>query len=248
MAEEYLEGRNAVLEALRSGRPVNKILLAAGSRPGPLQELRRLARERGILVQEVERAHLDRMSLTGKHQGVIAQALAKEYVAVEDILQIARERREAPFLLLLDGIEDPHNLGALIRTAECAGVHGVVVPRRRAAPLTAAVGRASAGALEYMAVAQVANLAQYIEELKGQGIWVVGADPQGEQVYTEANLTGPIAVVIGGEGRGIRRLVKEKCDFLVKLPMRGRISSLNASVAGSLLMYEIVRQRAQGVG
>ncbi|HHY36509.1 MAG TPA: 23S rRNA (guanosine(2251)-2'-O)-methyltransferase RlmB [Firmicutes bacterium] len=244
MAEEIIEGRNAVLEALRSGRPIGKILVAAGSRPGPLQELRRLARERGIPVQEVDRTRLDRLSGTGKHQGVIARALAREYATVEEILQIARERGEDPFLLLLDGIEDPHNLGALIRTAECAGVHGVVVPKRRAAGLTAAVGRASAGALEYMAVAQVPNLARCIEELKGQGIWVVGADPQGEQVYTAADLTGPIAVVIGGEGKGIGRLVKEKCDFLVQLPMRGRISSLNASVAGSLLMYEILRQRA----
>ncbi|MGI6143804.1 MAG: 23S rRNA (guanosine(2251)-2'-O)-methyltransferase RlmB [bacterium] len=246
MVEENIEGRNAVLEALRSGRPIGKILVAEGSRPGPLQELRRLARERGVLVQEVERMRLDRMSLTGKHQGVIALALAKEYVTVDDILRVARERQEEPFLLVLDGIEDPHNLGALIRTAEGAGVHGVVVPKRRAAPLTAAVGRASAGALEYMAVAQVPNLARCIEDLKSRGLWVVGADPQGEQVYTAADLTGPIAVVIGSEGKGIHRLVKEKCDFLVTLPMRGRISSLNASVAGSLVMYEIVRQRAGG--
>ncbi len=246
MVEENIEGRNAVLEALRSGRPIGKILVAEGSRPGPLQELRRLARERGVLVQEVERMRLDRMSLTGKHQGVIALALAKEYVTVDDILRVARERQEEPFLLVLDGIEDPHNLGALIRTAEGAGVHGVVVPKRRAAPLTAAVGRASAGALEYMAVAQVPNLARCIEDLKSRGLWVVGADPQGEQVYTDADLTGPIAVVIGSEGKGIHRLVKEKCDFLVTLPMRGRISSLNASVAGSLVMYEIVRQRAGG--
>ncbi|HHW91280.1 MAG TPA: 23S rRNA (guanosine(2251)-2'-O)-methyltransferase RlmB [Firmicutes bacterium] len=246
MVEENIEGRNAVLEALRSGRPIGKILVAEGSRPGPLQELRRLARERGVLVQEVERMRLDRMSLTGKHQGVIALALAKEYVTVDDILRVARERQEEPFLLVLDGIEDPHNLGALIRTAEGAGVHGVVVPKRRAAPLTAAVGRASAGALEYMAVAQVPNLARCIEDLKSRGLWVVGADPQGERVYTAADLTGPIAVVIGSEGKGIHRLVKEKCDFLVTLPMRGRISSLNASVAGSLVMYEIVRQRAGG--
>jgi 23S rRNA (guanosine2251-2'-O)-methyltransferase len=246
VVEENIEGRNAVLEALRSGRPIGKILVAEGSRPGPLQELRRLARERGVLVQEVERMRLDRMSLTGKHQGVIALALAKEYVTVDDILRVARERQEEPFLLVLDGIEDPHNLGALIRTAEGAGVHGVVVPKRRAAPLTAAVGRASAGALEYMAVAQVPNLARCIEDLKSRGLWVVGADPQGEQVYTAADLTGPIAVVIGSEGKGIHRLVKEKCDFLVTLPMRGRISSLNASVAGSLVMYEIVRQRAEG--
>jgi 23S rRNA (guanosine2251-2'-O)-methyltransferase len=246
VVEENIEGRNAVLEALRSGRPIGKILVAEGSRPGPLQELRRLARERGVLVQEVERMRLDRMSLTGKHQGVIALALAKEYVTVDDILRVARERQEEPFLLVLDGIEDPHNLGALIRTAEGAGVHGVVVPKRRAAPLTAAVGRASAGALEYMAVAQVPNLARCIEGLKSRGLWVVGADPQGEQVYTAADLTGPIAVVIGSEGKGIHRLVKEKCDFLVTLPMRGRISSLNASVAGSLVMYEIVRQRAGG--
>jgi 23S rRNA (guanosine2251-2'-O)-methyltransferase len=246
VVEENIEGRNAVLEALRSGRPIGKILVAEGSRPGPLQELRRLARERGVLVQEVERMRLDRMSLTGKHQGVIALALAKEYVTVDDILRVARERQEEPFLLVLDGIEDPHNLGALIRTAEGAGVHGVVVPKRRAAPLTAAVGRASAGALEYMAVAQVPNLARCIEDLKSRGLWVVGADPQGEQVYTAADLTGPIAVVIGSEGKGIHRLVKEKCDFLVTLPMRGRISSLNASVAGSLVMYEIVRQRAGG--
>ena len=243
MVEENIEGRNAVLEALRSGRPIGKILVAEGSRPGPLQELRRLARERGVLVQEVERMRLDRMSLTGKHQGVIALALAKEYVTVDDILRVARERQEEPFLLVLDGIEDPHNLGALIRTAEGAGVHGVVVPKRRAAPLTAAVGRASAGALEYMAVAQVQTRPVYRRPEK-PGSLGSGGRPQGEQVYTAADLTGPIAVVIGSEGKGIHRLVKEKCDFLVTLPMRGRISSLNASVAGSLVMYEIVRQRA----
>lgn len=243
MTHETVEGRNAVLEALRSGRPLNKIFIARGIRPAFLAQLQQLARKRGVVVQEVDRKRLDEMAVTRNHQGVIAQAMPKEYVCLEDILAIARDRQEDPFLLLLDGIEDPYNLGALLRTAEAAGVHGVVIPKRRAAGLTAAVARASAGAVEYVAVARVPNLAQCIEELKSLSIWVVGSDPQGKDLYAGVDLTGPIAIVIGGEGHGIHRLVKEKCDFLVRLPMRGRISSLNASVAGSLVLYEVVRQR-----
>ncbi|NLJ33982.1 MAG: 23S rRNA (guanosine(2251)-2'-O)-methyltransferase RlmB [Firmicutes bacterium] len=245
MAEDTIEGRNTVLEALRSGgRPLHKIYMLAGKKSGPLREIQRLAQKKGIDLEEVGRGRLNQLAITRNHQGVIALAAAKEYVELATILNLARERREDPFLLILDGIEDPHNLGALLRSAEGAGVHGVVIPKRRAAQLTAAVGRASAGAMEYMAVAQVTNLTRAIKELQEQGIWVAGAHPQGEKLYTDADLTGPIAIVIGAEGRGIRRLIKENCDFLLSLPMKGRISSLNASVAGSLFMYEVVRQRA----
>lgn len=246
MAEDTIEGRNMVLEALRSGeRTLHKIFMVASRRkPGPLGEIKQLARKKGIQVEEVGKGHLNQLSVTRNHQGVIALAAAKEYVGLADILNRARERREEPFILILDGIQDPHNLGALLRSAEGAGVHGVIIPKHRAASLTAAVGRASAGAMEYMAVAQVTNLTRAIKELQEQGIWVAGAHPQGEKLYTDADLTGPIAIVIGAEGRGIRRLIKENCDFLLSLPMKGRISSLNASVAGSLFMYEVVRQRA----
>lgn len=249
MAEDTIEGRNTVLEALRSGeRPVYKIFMLAGGKSGPREEIQHLAGKMGIELEEVGKGRLNQLSVTRNHQGVIALAAAKEYVEVADILNQARERREEPFILILDGIEDPHNLGALLRSAEGAGVHGVVIPKRRAAQLTAAVGRASAGAMEYMAVAQVTNLTRTIKELQKEGVWVAGADPRGKKSYTDADLTGPIALVIGSEGRGIRRLVKENCDFLLFLPMRGRISSLNASVAGSLLMYEVLRQRTRGDG
>lgn len=246
MEAENLEGRNAVLEALRSKRPLNKILLARGSKPNFLREIRQLARERGIVVQEIDRKKLDQMATTANHQGIIAQAAPKPYAQIEDILALAQARSEEPMLLVLDGIEDPHNLGALIRSADGAGVHGVVIPKRRAVGLTATVSRASAGAVEYIDVAQVTNLARCLDQLKDNGLWIVGADPEGEHLYTEVDLTGPIAIVIGSEGKGIRRLVKEKCDLLVRLPLRGRISSLNASVAGSLVLYEVVRQRTRG--
>jgi 23S rRNA (guanosine2251-2'-O)-methyltransferase len=242
---ENIEGRNAVLEALRSQRPLDKIYLVRANRSKPLEEIRRLAREQGIAVQELGKRRLDQISVTQNHQGVIARAPVKAYVGIEEILAVAEDKKQAPLLLILDGIEDPHNLGALIRSAEGAGAHGVVITKHRAAGLTAAVSRASAGAVEYMPVAQVTNLARCLDSLKEAGLWIVGTEPSGEHLYTEVDLVGPIGIVIGSEGQGIRRLVKEKCDFLVRLPLRGRISSLNASVAGSLLMYEADRQRTK---
>ncbi len=240
--DEQLEGRNAVLEALRAGRPVNKILLAAGTASGPIREITRLAREKNIPVQEVDRKKLDSLG-SGASQGVIALAAAKEYVAVDDLLAAAWEKQEAPFLLILDRLEDPQNFGSLLRTADVAGVHGVIIAKNRAVGLTAAVGRASAGAIEYVPVARVTNLSQTIDELKAQGIWIAGADMTGETLYYQANLTGPLALVIGSEGEGISRLVREKCDFLVRIPLQGKISSLNAAVAGAIMLFEAVRQR-----
>lgn len=240
---EKLEGRNPVLEALKSERTINKILIAKGEKHGSIREIIRLAREKHLVIQEVERKKLDSLAESGSHQGIIAFVAPKAYVEVEDILKIAEENGEAPFLVLLDGVEDPHNLGSIMRTADGAGAHGIVIPQRRAVGLTAVVGKTSAGAMEYLPVARITNMVQTIEKLKERGIWVVGADMDGQDYYYQANLTGSVALVIGGEGKGLSRLVKEKCDFLVRIPMKGRVSSLNAAVAGSLLMYEIARQR-----
>ncbi|MCL4426291.1 MAG: 23S rRNA (guanosine(2251)-2'-O)-methyltransferase RlmB [Firmicutes bacterium] len=241
MDNDQIEGKNVVLEALRAGRPINRILLAEGMRQ--LQEIRGLARQLGIPVELVKRERLDRESVTGRHQGVIAQAAAKGYAELEDLLSLAAQRGQAPLLLVLDGIEDPHNLGALLRTVETAGAHGVVIPKHHAVGLTAAVARASAGAMEYVSVARVTNLVRAIGELQEAGLWVYGADANGEKIYWETDLRRPLALVVGGEDRGISRLVKEKCDLLVRIPMQGSISSLNASVAGALLLYEARRQR-----
>lgn len=240
---ERLEGRNPILEALKSGRTINKILIAKGEKHGSIREIIGLARSKGLLIQEVDRKKLDTLAESGSHQGVMAFVAPKAYVQVEDILENAKEREEPPFLVLLDGVEDPHNLGSILRSADGAGVHGVIIPQRRAVGLTAIVGKTSAGAMEYLPVARINNMAQTIDNLKEQGLWVVGADMDGQDYYYQANLTGPIALVIGGEGKGIGRLVKEKCDFLVRIPMKGQVSSLNAAVAGSLLMYEVARQR-----
>ena len=240
--ENQLEGRNAVLEVLKSGRDIEKIIVQKGNVEGTIRRIAGMAKERGIVVQEAARQKLDEMSQTKNHQGVIAIVSEHEYAEVDDILRSAAEKGEKPFIIILDNITDPHNLGAVIRTAECAGAHGVIIPKRRSVGLTAVVGKTSAGALEYMPVASVTNIARTIEELKKQGVWVACADMDGEDYY-DASLDGAIALVIGSEGEGVSRLVKEKCDFTVSIPMYGKISSLNASVAGALLMYEVVRQR-----
>lgn len=237
-----IEGRNAVLEAFRSGKTIDRLFVLDGCKDGPVQTILREAKKGDTLVQFVEKERLNRMSETKKHQGVIAVAAAYTYASVEDILDRAREREEPPFVMILDGIEDPHNLGAIIRTANVAGAHGVIIPRRRAVGLTATVAKASAGALSYTLVAKVTNISQTIQELKEHGLWFVCADMDGELMYRQ-NLTGPIGLVIGNEGEGVSRLVKEHCDLTASIPMKGDIDSLNASAAAAVLAYEIVRQR-----
>ena len=237
-----IEGRNAVLEAFRSGRTIDKIYVLDGCQDGPVRTIVREAKKHGSLINFVTKERLSQLSETGKHQGVIAQVAAYEYSTIDDMLKLAEERGEAPFLILLDNIEDPHNLGAIIRTANLAGAHGVIIPKRRAVGLTATVAKTSAGALNYTPVAKVTNLVKTMEELKEKGLWFVCADMDGEQMY-DLNLTGPIGLVIGNEGEGVGRLVKENCDFVAGIPMKGQINSLNASVAAGVLAYEIVRQR-----
>ncbi len=240
--ELTIEGRNAVTEAFRSGKTIDKLFVLDGCQDGPVRTIIREAKKYDTIINYVSKERLDQMSETGKHQGVIAMAAAYEYAEVEDILALAAEKGEPPFIFLLDNIEDPHNLGAIIRTANLAGAHGVIIPKRRAVGLTATVARTSAGALNYTPVAKVTNLSKTIEELKKQGIWFVCADMGGESMY-RLNLTGPIGLVIGNEGEGVSRLVKEKCDYIASIPMKGDIDSLNASVAAGVLAYEIVRQR-----
>ena len=243
--EEFtIEGRNAVIEAYRAGRPIDKLFILDGCQDGPILTIKREAKAKQTPVKFVTKERLDQLSETGKHQGVIAYAAAYEYATVEEILDNARQKDEAPFLFLLDNIEDPHNLGAIIRTANLAGAHGVIVPKNRAAGLTAVVAKTSAGALNFTPVARVTNLAKTIEELKKEGIWFVCADMGGTTMY-DLNLKGPIGLVIGNEGEGVGRLVKEKCDMVASIPMKGDIDSLNASVAAGVLAYEIVRQRLQ---
>lgn len=231
-----------MIEAFRAGKTIDKVFVLDGCQDGPVRTVVREAKKRDVILNFVTKERLDQMSETGKHQGVIAFAAAYEYAGVEDILAAAREKGEEPFLILLDNIEDPHNLGAIIRTANLAGAHGVIIPKRRAAGLTAAVAKASAGAINYTPVAKVTNLSATIEELKEQGLWFVCADMDGEAMY-HLNLKGPIGLVIGSEGEGVSRLVKEKCDMAASIPMKGEIGSLNASVAAGVLAYEIVRQR-----
>ena len=240
--ELTIEGRNAVLEAFRSGKTIDRLFVLDGCQDGPVRTIVREAKKHDTIVNFVPKERLDSMSETGHHQGVMAYAAAYEYAEVEDILKIAEEKGEPPFLFLLDGIEDPHNLGAIIRTANLAGAHGVIIPKRRAVGLTATVARTSAGALNYTPVAKVTNMAATIEDLKKRGIWFVCADMGGESMY-RLNLTGPIGLVIGNEGEGVSRLVKEKCDMIASIPMKGDIDSLHASVATGVLAYEIVRQR-----
>ena len=240
--ENIIEGRNAVLEAFRSGKPVDKLYVLDGCQDGPVRTIVREARKHDTIIQFVEKERLAQLSETGRHQGVIAYAAAYEYSEVSDMLELARERGEDPFIILLDNIEDPHNLGAIIRTANLAGANGVIIPKRRAVGLTATVAKTSAGALNYTPVAKVTNLKKTMEELKKEGLWFVCADMGGEAMY-DLNLTGPIGLVIGNEGEGVSRLVKETCDFVASIPMKGDIDSLNASVATGVLAYEIVRQR-----
>ena len=242
--EEFtIEGRNAVLEAFRAGKTIDKLYIQNGCKDGPIQSILREAKKGDTIINFVEKERLDQMSTSGKHQGVIAQAAAYEYAEVEDILAAAEAKGEAPFILILDGIEDPHNLGAIIRTANQAGAHGIIIPKRRAAGLTAVVARTSAGAINYTPVAKVTNIVRTMEELKKRGIWFVCADMDGDVMY-RVDMTGPIGLVIGNEGNGVSRLVKEACDFTASIPMKGDVDSLNASVAAGVLAYEIVRQRA----
>ena len=240
--ENIIEGRNAVLEAFRAGKPIDKLFVLDGCQDGPVRTIVREAKKHDTLLQFVSKERLGQMSATGKHQGVIAFGAAYEYSQVEDMLELARERGEDPFLILLDNIEDPHNLGAIIRTANLAGAHGVIIPKNRAVGLTSTVARTSAGALNYTPVAKVTNLGKTIEDLKKQGLWFVCADMEGTPMY-RLDLKGPVGLVIGSEGEGVSRLVKEKCDLSAAIPMRGNIDSLNASVAAGVLAYEIVRQR-----
>ncbi len=243
--EEFtIEGRNAVIEAFRSGKPIDKVFILDGCQDGPMVTIRREAKKKDVMIKYVTKERLDQMSETGKHQGVIAYAAAYEYAEVSDILEKAKEKGEDPFIFILDNIEDPHNLGAIIRTANLAGAHGVIIPKNRAVGLTATVAKVSAGALNYTPVAKVTNLSQTIEELKKEGLWFVCADMDGEIMYRQ-NLTGPIGLVIGNEGEGVGRLVKSKCDLVARIPMQGDIDSLNASVAAGVLAYEVVRQRMQ---
>lgn len=240
--ELTIEGRNAVMEALKSGKTIDKLFVLKGCQDGPINSILREARKHDTIVSYVAKERLDQLSETGKHQGVIAYAAAYEYAEVEDILKLAEEKGEPPFIFLLDNIEDPHNLGAIIRTANLAGAHGVIIPKRRAVGLTATVAKTSAGALNYTPVAKVTNLGATIEELKEKGLWFVCADMGGTTMY-DLNLKGAIGLVIGNEGEGVSRLVREKCDYIASIPMKGDIDSLNASVAAGVLAYEIVRQR-----
>ncbi|HJB87039.1 MAG TPA: 23S rRNA (guanosine(2251)-2'-O)-methyltransferase RlmB [Candidatus Dorea faecigallinarum] len=243
--ENRIEGRNVVLEAFRSGKTVDRLYVLDGCKDGPVQSIIREARKQDTMIQFVSKERLNQLSESGKHQGVIAVTASYHYSAVEDMLELAREKGEDPFLILLDNMEDPHNLGAIIRTANQAGAHGVIIPKRRAVGLTAVVARTSAGALHYTPVAKVTNLVKTMEELKEKGLWFVCADMDGTQMY-DLNLKGPIGLVIGSEGEGVGRLVKENCDFTASIPMKGDIDSLNASVAAGILAYEIVRQRLKG--
>ena len=240
--ENKIEGRNAVLEALRAGKPIDKLYVLDGCPDGPVRTIIREAKKGDTIINYVKKERLDQLSETGHHQGVIAMAASYEYATVEDILEKAREKGEAPFIFVLDNIEDPHNLGAMIRTANLAGAHGVIIPKRRAVGLTATVARTSAGAVNYTPVAKVTNLVTVMEDLKKEGMWFVCADMDGEEMYS-LNLKGPIGLVIGNEGEGVSRLVKEHCDMVASIPMKGDIDSLNASVAMGVLAYEIVRQR-----
>ena len=241
-----IEGRNAVIEALRTETAIDKIYIAKGETDKTLGHIASKARDRGIVVVEADRRKLDHMSRTHAHQGVIALAAVREYVSVQSILEAAAEKGEAPLLVVCDEISDPHNLGAILRTAECAGAHGVIIPKRRSAGLTAVVAKTSAGAVSYMPVARVPNMAALLKDLKKQGVWVFGTAAEGTTTLYDADLKGPAAIVIGSEGDGMSRLVTENCDFLVSIPMKGQISSLNASAAAAILLYEAVRQRRNG--
>lgn len=242
-ADGIIEGRNAVAEALRAGTPIDKVFLLKGEVDLPLRQLANQARQQGAVLAEVDRHKLDAMSRTHAHQGIIAVAAVREYASVEDLLQAARDRGEPPLLVVCDELSDPHNLGAVIRTAECAGAHGVIIPKRRSAGLTAVVAKTSAGAVSHLPVARVANLPALLKQLKKEGLWIFGAAADGPVSLYEADLKGPAAIVIGSEGSGMSRLVAETCDVLVRIPMKGKLNSLNASAAAAILLYEAVRQR-----
>ena len=242
-AEDRVEGKNAVMEALKAGRPLDKIYIARGEQDKALRFIAQKGKAAGAVISEVDRRKLDAMSVTHAHQGVIAVAAVREYASVSDILALAREKGEAPLVVVCDEISDPHNLGAIIRTAECAGAHGVIIPKHRSAGVTAVVEKTSAGAVEHMAVARVGNLAAALKELQDAGVWIFGTAADGDRSLWEADLKGPAALVIGSEGSGMSRLTRESCDFLLSIPLRGKVSSLNASNAAAIVLYEAVRQR-----
>lgn len=242
MSEDLIMGRNTVLEALRSDRDIHKIWIAEGATKGQIQQVIAVAKENKVMIQTAPKKKLDQM-VEGNHQGVIAQVAAYQYAEIDDIFKVAESRQEDPFILLLDELEDPHNLGSILRTADASGVHGIIIPKRRAVGLTATVAKSSTGAIEHIPVARVTNLSRTIEELKKRGVWIAGTDAKGSQDYRRMDGTMPLGIVIGSEGKGISRVIKEKCDFLYHLPMAGHVTSLNASVAASLLMYEVYRKR-----
>ena len=246
LSEDMVAGRNAVMEDLKGSRSVNKLMIANGSTEGSIKEIIAVAKEKGVNIQYWDRSKLDSIARGIRHQGVLAQVAPVQYAELEDILQVAKDRNEPPFIVLLDELEDPHNLGAILRTADAAGVHGVLIPKHRSCPLSATVAKTSAGAVEHVPVARVGNLVQTIKKLKQEGLWVAAADMDGKDYY-DTDLTGPLLLIIGSEGQGVGRLVKEQCDFVVRIPMVGKINSLNASVAGSILMYEAMKQRRKAM-
>jgi len=246
-AEDRVEGKNAVMEALKAGRPLDKIYIARGEQDKALRFIAQKGRAAGAVISEVDRRKLDAMSATHAHQGVIAVAAVREYAEIEDILAIAQERGEAPLIVVCDEISDPHNLGAIIRTAECAGAHGIIIPRHRSAGITAVVEKTSAGAVEHVAVARAANLTSALKKLQDAGVWIYGTAADGDRSLWETDLKGPAALVIGSEGSGMSRLTRENCDFLISIPMRGRVSSLNASNAAAVVLYETLRQRNESI-
>ena len=246
LSEDMVAGRNAVMEALKGSRSVNKLMIANGSTEGSIKEIIAVAKDKGVNIQYWDRSKLDSIARGIRHQGVLAQVAPVQYAELEDILQVAKDRNEPPFIVLLDELEDPHNLGAILRTADAAGVHGVLIPKHRSCPLSATVAKTSAGAVEHVPVARVGNLVQTIKKLKQEGLWVAAADMDGKDYY-DTDLTGPLLLIIGSEGQGVGRLVKEQCDFVVRIPMVGKINSLNASVAGSILMYEAMKQRRKAM-
>lgn len=246
LPEDMVAGRNAVMEALKGSRSVNKLMIANGSTEGSIKEIIAVAKEKSVNIQYWDRSKLDSIARGIRHQGVLAQVAPVQYAELEDILQVAKDRNEPPFIVLLDELEDPHNLGAILRTADAAGVHGVLIPKHRSCPLSATVAKTSAGAVEHVPVARVGNLVQTIKKLKQEGLWVAAADMDGKDYY-DTDLTGPLLLIIGSEGQGVGRLVKEQCDFVVRIPMVGKINSLNASVAGSILMYEAMKQRRKAM-
>jgi 23S rRNA (guanosine2251-2'-O)-methyltransferase len=242
MSEEYITGKNPVIEALKANRDINKILIAEGSQRGQMTQIIQLAKETNVLVQFVPKKKIDQLTDT-IHQGVLAFVAAYQYAEIDDLFQAAEKRNEPPFFLLLDEIEDPHNLGSIMRTADAVGAHGIIIPKRRAVGLTATVAKASTGAIEHIPVVRVTNMARTIEELKERGVWIAGTDASGKEDYRQMDGTIPLGLIIGSEGKGMGRLIKEKCDFLIRLPMAGKVTSLNASVAAALLMYEVYRKR-----